>query len=52
MAEWSKARDSKSRRPQKGLEGSNTSLSAIRLGPAGASLMVLVSLGPFFTEPS
>ncbi len=29
MAEWSKARDSKSRRPQKGLEGSNPSLSAI-----------------------
>ena len=29
MAEWSKARDSKSRRPQKGLEGSNPSLSAM-----------------------
>ncbi len=28
---WSKARDSKSRRPQKGLEGSNPSLSAIAL---------------------
>ena len=31
MAEWSKARDSKSRRPQKGLEGSNPSLSAIEI---------------------
>ncbi len=29
MAEWSKARDSKSRRPQKGLEGSNPSPTAI-----------------------
>ncbi len=28
MAEWSKAHDSKSCRPQKGLEGSNPSLSA------------------------
>ena len=28
MAEWSKARDSKSRNPQKGFEGSNPSLSA------------------------
>ena len=28
VAEWSKARDSKSRRPPKGLEGSNPSLSA------------------------
>ena len=33
MAEWSKARDSKSRNPQKGFEGSNPSLSAIRLAP-------------------
>ena len=31
MAEWSKARDSKSRRPQKGLEGSNPSLSAMKI---------------------
>ncbi len=29
MAEWPKARDSKSRKPQKGFEGSNPSLSAI-----------------------
>ncbi len=29
MAEWSKAHDSKSCRPLKGLEGSNPSLSAI-----------------------
>jgi hypothetical protein len=28
MAEWSKARDSKSRNPLKGFEGSNPSLSA------------------------
>ena len=28
MAEWSKARDSKSRNPHKGFEGSNPSLSA------------------------
>src|SRR3989338_8466825 len=29
IAEWSKARDSKSRNPHKGFEGSNPSLSAI-----------------------
>ncbi len=33
MAEWSKARDSKSRNPQKGFEGSNPSLSAIPREP-------------------
>ncbi len=37
VAEWPKARDSKSRRPQKGLEGSNPSLSAI-LRPASRGL--------------
>ncbi len=31
MAEWSKARDSKSRMPLKGIEGSNPSLSATSL---------------------
>ena len=31
MAEWSKARDSKSRKPQKGFEGSNPSPTAILL---------------------
>ena len=31
MAEWSKALDSKSSRPQKGLEGSNPSLTATSL---------------------
>src|SRR3989339_510163 len=35
MAEWSKALDSKSSRPQKGLVGSNPTPSAIRLGPSG-----------------
>ncbi len=51
MAEWSKARDSKSRNPQKGFEGSNPSLSAIRLG-LRASLMVLAPRrsGHGFTE--
>jgi hypothetical protein len=36
VAEWSKARDSKSRKPQKGFEGSNPSLSA-SLRPRRAS---------------
>ena len=36
MAEWSKARDSKSRNPQKGFEGSNPSLSAMYQSPLGA----------------
>ena len=30
MAEWSKARDSKSRNPQKGFEGSNPSPTAMK----------------------
>ncbi len=36
VAEWSKAHDSKSCRPQKGLESSNLSLSAIRFAPGCA----------------
>jgi hypothetical protein len=39
MAEWSKARDSKSRKPQKGFEGSNPSLSAIQLRPLDYAVM-------------
>ncbi len=35
MAEWSKARDSKSRNPLKGFEGSNPSLSAMNQSAAG-----------------
>ncbi len=59
MAEWSKARDSKSRNPQKGFEGSNPSLSAIRLVTAFANAVTrswsssaFGGLRPFFQTES
>ena len=50
MAEWSKARDSKSRRPQKGLEGSNPSLSATSLASDVAPPSTIAARATWFAR--